>query len=151
LHNKNKNMSISDLYSSGVHRNNLGHFACIVKMAMADEVITDGEQDLLENLAKRLNISKEEYKKIVKNPDKFPLNPPVSYDTRIERLYNLTQMIYADEEVSKEEVSILFRVVVGLGFPQDNAEKVSDEALHLVMNNNNLEDFTRAIKRVNRI
>jgi len=144
-------MSISDLYSSGVHRNNLGHFACIVKMAMADEVITDGEQDLLENLAKRLNISKEEYKKIVKNPDKFPLNPPVSYDTRIERLYNLTQMIYADEEVSKEEVSILFRVVVGLGFPQDNAEKVSDEALHLVMNNNNLEDFTRAIKRVNRI
>jgi len=144
-------MSISDLYSSGVHKNNVGHFACIVKMAMADKVITDGEQDLLESLAKRLNISKEEYKKIVKNPDKFPINPPVSYDTRIARLYNLTQMIYADEEVSKEEVSILFRVVVGLGFPQDNAEKVSDEALHLVMNNNNLEDFTKAIKRVNSI
>jgi len=144
-------MSISDYYSSGIHKNNLGHFACIVKLAMADEVITDGERELLESLAKRLDISNEEYKKIVKNPDKYPINPPVSYDTRIERLYNLVQMIFADEEVSKEEISILHRVVIGLGFPQDNVEKVSDEALHLVMNNDNLEDFTKAIKRVNSI
>jgi uncharacterized tellurite resistance protein B-like protein len=144
-------MSISDLYSSGVHKNNMGHFACIVKLAMADQVITEGEQDLLESLAKRLNISAEEYKKIVKDPDKYPINPPVSYDARIERLYNLTQMIYADDEVSKEEVSVLQRVAIGLGFPQDNAEKVSDEALHLVMNDDNLEDFMRAIKRVNSI
>jgi len=144
-------MSISDLYSSGTHKNNLGHFASIVKLAMADEVITDGERELLESLAKGLNISNEEYKKIVKNPDKYPINPPVSYDTRIERLYNLTQMIFADEEVAKEEISILHRVVTGLGFPQDNVEKVSDEALHLVMNNDNLEDFTKAIKRVNSI
>ncbi len=143
-------MSISDLYSSGAHKNNIGHFASIVKLAMADEVITEGEQQLLERLAKRLEISEQEYKKIVKNPDKHPLNPPVSYDARIERLYNLTQMIFADDAVSKEEVSVLKRVAVGLGFPQDNAEKVSDEALHLVMNDNDLKEFTRAIKRVNR-
>jgi len=143
-------MSISDLYSSGAHKKNMGHFASIVKLAMADNVITEGEEQLLERLAKRLEISEEEYKKIVKNPDKHPLNPPVSYIARIERLYNLTQMIFADDEVSKEEVLILQHVVVGLGFPQDNAEKISDEALHLVMNNNELEEFTKAIKRVNR-
>ncbi len=143
-------MSISDLYSSGAHKKNIGHFASIVKLAMADEIITEGEQQLLERLAKRLEISEEEYKMIVKNPEKHPINPPVSYDARIERLYNLTQMIFADDEVSKEEVSVLQRVAVGLGFPQDNVEKVSDEALHLVMNNNDLKEFTRAIKRVNR-
>ncbi len=144
-------MSISDLYSSGAHKKNIGHFASIVKLAMADHIITEGEQQLLERLAKWLEISEEEYKKIVKNPEKHPINPPVSYDARIERLYNLTQMIYADDEVSKDEVSVLKRVAVGLGFPQDNAEKVSDEALHLVMNDNDLEDFTKAIKRVNSI
>ncbi len=143
-------MSISDLYSSGAHKKNIGHFASIVKLAMADEIITEGEQQLLERLAKRLEISEEEYKMIVKNPEKHPINPPVSYDARIERLYNLAQMIFADDEVSKEEVSVLQRVAVGLGFPQDNVEKVSDEALHLVMNNNDLKEFTRAIKRVNR-
>jgi len=143
-------MSISDLYSSGAHKNNMGHFASIVKLALADDVITEGEQQLLERLAKRLNIGEEDYKKIVANPDKHPINPPVSYDARIERLYNLTKMIYADDEASKEEVSVLRKVVIGLGFPQDNAEKVGDEALHLVMNDNELDDFTLAIKRVNR-
>ncbi len=144
-------MSISDIYSSGAHKKNLGHFASIVKLAMADDVITEGEQQLLERLAKRLNIGEDEYKKIVKNPNKYPINPPVSYDARIERLYNLTKMIYADDEVSKDEVSILHRIVIGLGFPQDNADKVSDEAIHLVMNDNDLDDFTLAIKRVNSI
>jgi len=143
-------MSISDIYSSGAHKKNIGHFASIVKLAIADDVITEGEQQLLERLAKRLNITKEEHKKIVENPDKHPINPPAGYDARIERLYNLTKMVFADNEVSKEEVSVMHRVVIGLGFPQDNAEKISDEALHLVMNDNTLEDFIRAIKRVNR-
>ena len=144
-------MSISNLYKSGKHNENMGHFASIIKLAMADEIITEGEQQLLERLAKRLNISEDEFKKIMKNPDNYPINPPTSYNDRIERLYNLTKMIYADDEVSKKEVSVLRRIVTGLGFPQDNAEKVSDEALHLVMNDNDIEDFTRAIKRVNSI
>ena len=144
-------MSISDLYSSGAHKKNLGHFANIVKLAMADDVITEGEQKLLERLAKRLEIDKVEYKHVLKNPEKYPTNPPVSYDARIERLYYLTKMVYADDEVSKDEVLVMRKIVIGLGFPQDNAEKVSDEALHLVMNENDVEDFTKAIKRVNSI
>jgi len=151
LYYKNKNMSISDLYSSGTHKNNISHFACIVKVALADNIITEGEQKLLDRLARRLEINKIEYKNILKNPEKYPLNPPVSYNERIERLYNLTQMIFADNEVTDDEVSILQRIAIGLGFPQDNAEKVSDEAVHLVMNENDLEDFTKAIKRVNKI
>ncbi len=143
-------MSISNLYSSGAHKKNMSHFANIVRLALTDNIITEGEQKLLDRLAKRLGIHKEEYKDIVKNHHKYPINPPVSYNERIERLYNLTQMIYADDKVNSSEVFLLRRIVVGLGFPQDNAEKVSDEAIHLVMNNDNLEDFMRAIKRVNR-
>lgn len=144
-------MSISELYSSGAHKENLGHFANIVKLAMVDNIITEGEQELLKRLAKRLEINQEEYKSILKNPNKYPLNPPVSYDARIERLYNLTKMIFADDKVTKDEVLLMRKIVVGLGFPQDNVEKVSDEALHLVMNGNDLDDFSKAIKRVNRI
>jgi uncharacterized tellurite resistance protein B-like protein len=144
-------MSVSDLYSGGTHNENISHFANIVKLAKADEVITEGEQKLLHRMAKKLHISDDEYKKISKNPDSYPFHPPVSYDARVKRLYNLTQMVYADDTISLDEVSLLRRVAIGLGFPHDNAEKVSDEALHLVMNDNDLDDFTEAIKRVNSI
>ncbi len=144
-------MSISDLYSSGTYKKNLGHFANIVKLALADDFIAEGEQKMLDRMAKRLEILEGDYKAILENPDKYPTNPPVDYNKRIERLYNLTKMIFADNEVVGDEASIMRKIAVGLGFPTDNAEKVVDEAIHLVMNDNDLEDFTKAIKRVNKI
>jgi len=144
-------MSISDLYSSGEHKRNLGHFASVVKMAKIDEVISEGEQKLLDRTARRLNITDEEYKEILENPEKYPMNPPVGYDASIERLYSLTKMIYADDTPSKEEVGLLKKIAVGLTFPMDNIDKVCNEAVHLIMNDNDLDDFTAAIKAVNSI
>jgi uncharacterized tellurite resistance protein B-like protein len=144
-------MSISDLYSSGAHKKNISHFANIVRLALVDNIITKGEKKLLDRLAKLLGIHKDEYKDIVKNHHKYPINPPVSYNERIERLYNLAKMIFADGKISEDQVGLLQRMAIGLGFSQDNVEKVSDEAVHLVMNENDLEDFIKAIKRVNKI
>jgi len=144
-------MAISDLYSSGKHKQEIGHFASVVKIAKTDDIITDGEQKLLDRTARKLNISDNEYKAILESPEKFPVNPPVSYDESIERLYSLTKMIYADTKVDKEEVVLLQKVAAALSIPLDNIEKVCDEAIHLVMNDNDLEDFTDAIKKVNSI
>ena len=66
-------MSISDLYSSGAHKRNIGHFADIVKLALLDGTIEQREQNLLERLAKILGISEEEYREILKNPKFKPL------------------------------------------------------------------------------
>ena len=58
-------------------------------------------------------------------------------------------MIFADEEVAKEEVGILRKIALALNFSDKNVEKVCDEAIHLVLNDNDLDDFTTAIKNVN--
>ncbi len=144
-------MSISDLYSSGKHKQEIGHFASIVKLAEDNGIITEGKQKLLDRAARRLNISTEEYAKILKSPEKFPINPPVSYDERIERLYRLTTMVLADNEVDLHEVKLMRKIAIGLHFKGDNTEKVCDEAIHLVINNNDLDDFILAIKKVDSI
>lgn len=144
-------MSISDLYSSGKHKQEIGHFASVVKIANADGKISEGEEKLLLRAAKKLNISLEEFKLITKKPEKFPVNPPVSYDERIERLYRLTKMIFADDEAELVEVKLMRKIAVGLHFSIENAEKVCDEAIHLVLNENDLDSFTEAIKAVNKI
>ena len=143
-------MTISDLYEHSEHRREIGHFASIIKIALADDKITDEEQKLLDRLAYKLNITKEEYKKIMKQPDMYPTHPPIEYKARIERLFDLGRMILADKEVSLEEISLVKKITIALGFPVDNAEKVVDEAIHLIINHNKLDDFIKAIKRVNR-
>ncbi len=142
-------MAISDAFATGEHKRNLGHFSSIVKMALIDNKITEGEEKFLLRKARNLNITDEEVEKIIKNPDLYPINPPVGYDESIERLFRLTTMLYADDTPSKDEVDFLKKVIVGLSFNIKNVDKIASEAVHLIMNNNDEEDFAKAIKAVN--
>ena len=144
-------MALSDLYSSGKHKQEIGHFANVVKIAKADGKITDNEKALLIRAGKNLHISLEEFTVILNDPDKFPTNAPVSYNDRIERLYRLTKMILVDGEAKLTEVQLMRKIAIRLHFSHDNVEKVCDEAIHLVLNNNDLEDFIVAIKKVDSI
>ena len=141
-------MSISDLYSSGDHKKNIGHFAGIVKLAKADDIITDDEQKLLDKLAKKLGITEEEYTNILKHPENYPTVPSLSYDDRIERLFNLTAMILADHKILMEEMKLVNRVAVGLGFPNERVENITERAVHLIIKDYDLDDFTDAIKKI---
>ncbi|TXD52792.1 MULTISPECIES: TerB family tellurite resistance protein [unclassified Polaribacter] len=144
-------MAISDLYSTGKHKQEIGHFANIVKIAKADGEITEGEEALLIKAGKSLNITVEESILILINPEKFPTNPPASYDDRIERLYRLAKMILVDGDAKLPEVKLMRKIAIGLNFSNENAEKVCDEAIHLVSNKNDLNDFIVAIKKVDSV
>lgn len=144
-------MSIVDFFATGEHKRNLGHFAGLVKIAQIDDEVSKGEEKLLKRTARRLNISDEEYTSVIKNPKNYAINPPIGYDASLERLYRLTQMIYADENASIEEVNVMKKAATALGIPLDNIDKVCSEAVHLVMNDNDLENFITAIKKVNAI
>ncbi len=144
-------MGVSDYNLSGEQKRNIKHFASVVRLAMADKIITEGEEKLLKRLAKRFHILEEKYNEILQNPTKYSVHTPHNYNERIEHLYDLGKMIYADENVSGAEAKVLRSICVGLGFPLNNVEKVVDETIHLTLNNNDLEDFTKAIKQVNRI
>ncbi len=87
-------MSISDLYSTGLHQQNIGRFATIVKLALLDNEIDFKERELLERLAIRLDITNNEFDSIKKNPNNYPVDSPVSYDERLEHLYDLTKMLF---------------------------------------------------------
>jgi len=144
-------MGLSDYNLTGEQNRNIAYFASIVSLALADNVITESEKKLLEKLAKRFHILEDKFKEILENPEKFPMNAPHSYDERIEHLFDLTKMVYADAAVTGEETGALRRICVGLGFPLKNVEKVADEAVQLILKEIDLEEFTRAIKYVNRI
>lgn len=144
-------MAISDLYPTGLHEQNIGHFATIVRLSLMDNKIDEEEHLLLKRLAKRLDISKAEFKKILKNPSNYPVNPPVSYNERIERLYDLTKMMFLDKNPTIDKTSIMDRIAIGLGFPLENARAVVKEAIKFFVKEPDIEDFKKAIKKANPI
>ena len=142
-------MSFSDLFESGFKKRNEDHFAAIVRVAMSDGVINEAEKTFLDRLATRLDISESDYKEILKDYMSHPLNAPHSYDKRLERLYDLARMVWADHIEGPNQVGLLERLCIGLGFTPDNVKYIADKALTLVHYEVDLDEFTEKMKKMN--
>lgn len=142
-------MSISDLFESGFQKRNQDHFAAIVRVAMSDGVINDAEKAFLDRLATRLDITETDYKQILKDYNTHPINPPSSYDRRLERLYDLARMVWADHIEGPNQFGLLEKLCVGLGFNQDNVKYIADKALTLVHYEVDLDEFIERMKNMN--
>jgi uncharacterized tellurite resistance protein B-like protein len=142
-------MSISDLFDSGFRKRNEDHFAAIVRLAIDDGKITDEEKAFLDRLARNLDINEFDYKQILKDYATHPINPPLSYDKRLERLFDLVRMVFVDHIPDEHQVRLLHKFAVGLGFSAVNVVYIVDKALKLVSTQANLEEFTYAIKTMN--
>lgn len=143
-------MSISDLFDSGFRNRNKGHFSAIVRVALSDGSITPEEQHFLDKLAIKLEISQAEYEEILENPLKYPVNPPLMHTHRLERLYDLARMVYADDVLGEKQRDLLTRFALALGFTAGNVGYIVDKALKLVDLNVDLDTFTYEMQHMNR-
>lgn len=142
-------MSFSDLFDSGFRQRNQDHFAAIVRVAMDDGQISEEERKFLDRLANNLDINETDYKEILKDYKSHPINPPHFYDQRLERLYDLSRMVYVDHIKGDHEEFILRKIAIGLGFSHDNVQYVVDKALTLVSNGVSLDTFVHEMKHMN--
>ena len=124
-------MAFSELFDSGFKKRNQNHFAAIVRIAMDDDVVTEEEKAFLDRLARKLEISEATYATILKDYKTHPINPPADLEQRLERLFDLARMVYADHIKDEHEVHILTKIAVGLGYTKDPTS-VGDKALDLV-------------------
>ena len=142
-------MQTSGLFDSVFKARNESHFAAIVRVAMDDGVISDEEQAFLDRLAHNLSISRAKYELILKNYASYPINPPLSYSLRLERLYDLSRMVHIDHMKGDHKEVLLRKMAIGLGFHVDRVDAVVDRALAILETEVDLEAFSEAIKRVN--
>lgn len=143
-------MSFSDLFDSGFKNRNKGYFASFVRIAYADNILTENEKIFLDRIALKLDISPEEFQEIVANPDKYPVDPPYLYIHRLERLYDLGRMVYADQVLGYKQKEILSRYALYLGFTPGNISYIVDKALSLLFLNVDLETFMYEMQHMNK-
>ena len=140
-------MTFSELFDSGFKQRNQDHFAAIVRIAMDDDVVTEEEKAFLDRLARKLEISKAMYATIMKDYKTHPINPPATTERRLERLFDLARMVYADHIKDEHEVQILTKIAVGLGYTKD-PKAVVNKALELVADGSiDVEEFKEKMKR----
>ena len=141
-------MPFSDLFSSEFNQRNKGHFSAIVRVAYAGGNITEQEQKFLDKLAVDLEISEEEYKEILKDPNKFPINAPYLYIERLESLYNLARIVHRDHQLGDLQEHLMIKFALALGFTPENVNYIVDKALKLVDLKVNIDTFIKKKKNM---
>ena len=143
-------MAISDLFDHGFKSRNKGHFSAIVRVAMSDGIITLEEKKFLDRLANNLEITSEDYEEILENPNKYPINPPYLHKHRLDRLYDLARMVYADHILGDKQRDLLGRFALALGFNPANVQYIIDKALKLLEMNVDLDTFHFEMNNMNK-
>jgi uncharacterized tellurite resistance protein B-like protein len=143
-------MSISDLFDSEFKSRNKGHFSAIVRVAMADGIMSAEEKTFLDKLAGRLDISASEYYEILENPLKYPINPPYLHTQRLERLYDLGRMVHTDHHLGDKQDIMLRRFALALGFTPSNVNYIVDKALSLIDQKVDSDTFVYEMTHMNK-
>ena len=140
-------MSFTDLFENGAHSRNLGHFASIASIAAVDGELSIEEEQMLQRFATKLDIGESEYKEVLKNPTKYPINPPNNADKRLERMHDLFDMIFADHDIDDEEHHLLERYAIGLGYTQKIATELITRSIEIYRGGLNMEDYRYLLNR----
>ena len=140
-------MSFSDLFGTGEHLRNLGHFAAIVNLAAVDGEINEHEEAQLRRFASKLDIQEEEYSKVLKNPTAFPIHPNNRVQGRLERLHDLFKIIFADHMIDEEEEELLKKYAIGLGFSSEVSEGIIKRSIQIFCGQISFDDYVYLLNK----
>ncbi|GAB5565179.1 MAG: hypothetical protein Wins2KO_22420 [Winogradskyella sp.] len=99
------------------------HFLRLYQMAFADDNFDILEMQMLYKFAEERGITREQLDDVLLNPSHIP-GIPETLEEKIEHLYDLALMIWADNIVTADEKNTLKKYCLKFGFIEENIEEL---------------------------
>ncbi len=141
-------MSLIEALYSGDHAKARSHIRNLIRIACADGHMDDPEYQLLLKIARKYELSEADVKDIIAHLDSVSFSPPSSKEDRHVQIWNLGRMVYADGIIADEEVALLRRFAIGLGFPSSVAPRLVDAVIEIVKAGSQEDDAMTQIDRI---
>lgn len=95
------------------------HIKNLLALAKADGHMHEKEEKLLYKIGKRYGLKDRQIKTLVDSDEKFTMNVPDNHNDKMNLLYDLVLMIYADDVVDKNEVAFFEDAVEKFGMKKE--------------------------------
>ena len=125
--------TIAQLFETGEHAAQKGHFHNLVMLARVDGKIEATEKNLLARIAQRLSLTDAEVKSICEDEDNYQAYPPVSKEERYERFVQLIEMIVVDGKVNSDEEHLITKYGVELGIDSSEIDATYKTAISKIL------------------
>ena len=140
-------MPILDLYNHSEKRRNLAHFASLASLAAVDGDINPPENEIIDRFARKLDISEAEYKEVMKKENKYPIEAAFELEKRYERMYDFFSIIFSDDQIDQEEIDLVTKYALGVGFSAEKAEEVVKNSIAIFSGRIPFEDYLYLIDK----
>jgi len=124
-----------DSHSDSIVKKNTEYFIHLIRIALADDVISIKELELLHRVSKNLGFTAEETDHLIRITRKSDYIPPTSLQARFEQVYEIVNMTLADGSINKNEMYLASSFAAKSGFN----EKEIPNLLVLLLNGIRLE------------
>ena len=121
------------------------HFLRLYQIAFTDDNFDVLEMQMLYKFAEERGISKDDLNNILLHPS-HESTIPESLNKKIEYLYDLSLMIWADDIVTDDERNTLKKYCLKFGFLEENIEELSAFLLENAKNNLSVEEVIKLIQ-----
>jgi hypothetical protein len=117
-------MNFSDFIKDNGKRINKEHYLHLIQVSKADGKINVGELELLHKEGRKFGLTDPEIDKFIVDESRNNYNPPYLLHEKFEHLYNIAEMILADENITEGEKRLLQRFAIEAGFSDKTIAKL---------------------------
>jgi uncharacterized tellurite resistance protein B-like protein len=103
------------------------HIKNLLALAKADGTMHPKEEALLYKIGKRYGMKDRQVQELVDSEEKFEVNVPDNHNDRMNLLYDLVLMVYADDVVDQHEVEFCEQAVRNFGMKKELVEWLLEE------------------------
>ena len=95
------------------------HIKNLLALARSDGNIHPKEEKLLFRIGRRYGLKERQIKSLMESADEHTLNIPDNYNDKMNLIYDLLLMTYADERIASNEVSFVEDAVAKFGMKKE--------------------------------
>jgi uncharacterized tellurite resistance protein B-like protein len=110
--------------------------------------ISTSEMEMLHKEGRKFGLTDPEIDKLIKSEIHNSYHPPYSLKEKFEHLYNITEMILADDVITESENRMIKRFATEAGFSDFAIDKLTELLFNGIRNNESEESLLEKFKKI---
>ncbi len=117
-------MTILEFSDHSVKKQNIEYFVHLIRIAKADDVISNSELELLHRIGNKLGFTDIEIDNLIQTTNKSDYIPPYELSKRFEQVYEIVKMTLADGIVDNNEMRLASAFAIKSDFKENEIPKL---------------------------
>ena len=128
-------------------RINRENFLRLVQVAKIDGQVSESEHMLLHKEGRKFGLTDPEIDQLIRSESADNYHPPYSLNDKFEELYNIAEMILADEVVTESEKKMIRHYAISAGFSDNVVEGLLELLVEGVARNEDEDKLLKAFRK----